>query len=820
MSTDGSRSDSDAPRYALAWAALVYLLLTLALGFPALGGGFLVTPPSDQYIAGFPVRDFAAQSLKSGLGIPLWNPYIFGGMPYVAAMGVGDIYYPTQILRAILPVDVGMTVGFMLHVFMAGMFMYGFCRALGLSFYASLIGGAAYLLSGPTAGLVSPGHDGKLFVGALTPLALLMLLRWVRDGRLWALGGFALTVGLAVLTPHPQPLQYTLLLCGAFGVYCAFGWGGAPLTTRLGVQRLAFALGAVVIGFAIGAIQYAPFIEYIPLSPRADGIGGYDTATSFSMPIEELLNAYLPEFSGLLGQYWGRNGIHHHSDYFGVTVLLLATAAIGATGKSVALSRSFKWFLLGVLVVATLWALGGFTPFYRLVYAVVPGTKFFRAPSTIMYLMAFATAVFAAIGVERVLSGDVKRQWAIAWGIGAVVIALLAVSGALTNLGSTIIEGFYRTVNASPAQLDNAVAKVADNRGAVAFGGVRSLIFALLGIVLCVAVQQRRIALRAAGLALLGAVSVDLWLVERKYWGFSPRASVVYGSDATIEYLKAHRDSGRVITAQLSGSMAYHDAMMLGDGLMVHGVRQVLGYHGNSIGRYDRLVNADAVFGSAGMRSLLNVRYLLANELLPDSTLGRVFGPAARLVAGPARNAPGTMVYLYDLGPSDAAWVATAATKAPDDQSLPTLQDPRFNAAAQRSVAILDSASPTPALPSLNVMPNPSTVTARVQRPTHSRIVVDLSAPAQDGNVLIVSENFYPGWQALVDGKPATAERADYTLIGIPLTVGARKVELEFTSSASSKGKAITLVALLASILLIAAGLMPNRRGAVATGAA
>ena len=78
MSTSAAgSSESDAPRYALAWAALLYVLLTLVLGYPALTGGFLVTPPSDQYIGGFPVRDFAAQSLKAGLGIPLWNPYIF-----------------------------------------------------------------------------------------------------------------------------------------------------------------------------------------------------------------------------------------------------------------------------------------------------------------------------------------------------------------------------------------------------------------------------------------------------------------------------------------------------------------------------------------------------------------------------------------------------------------------------------------------------------------------------------------------------------------------------------------------------------------------
>src|SRR5262245_28706377 len=211
MSTSHQTSTMQpAPRFALLWVIAVCVAAMLTLGYPALAGKFLVTPPSDQYIGGFPVRDFAAQSLKHGLGIPLWNPYIFGGMPYVAAMGVGDIYYPTQLLRALLPVDVGMTWGMMIHVWLAGLFMFALCRALGLTFWASLIGGAAYMMCGPTAGLVSPGHDGKLFIGALTPLALLQLLRWVRDGKLWALGAFAITIGLGVLSPHPQLLQYQL----------------------------------------------------------------------------------------------------------------------------------------------------------------------------------------------------------------------------------------------------------------------------------------------------------------------------------------------------------------------------------------------------------------------------------------------------------------------------------------------------------------------------------------------------------------------------------------------------------------------------------
>jgi uncharacterized membrane protein len=209
------------PRRAGLWAALVYALCTFALAYPALSGGFLVNPRSDQFIGGFPVREFAAASLKAGHGIPQWNPYLFGGLPYIAAMH-GDIFYPTFILRAILPTDVALTWSFIIHMFLAGCFTYLFLRGWGVRFYGALVGGIAYMLSGPIASYASPGHDGKLFVSALLPLVLWFLIRGVRDGRAWAWGGLAISIGLAVLSPHPQLLQYLLLVSGAFALYLAF----------------------------------------------------------------------------------------------------------------------------------------------------------------------------------------------------------------------------------------------------------------------------------------------------------------------------------------------------------------------------------------------------------------------------------------------------------------------------------------------------------------------------------------------------------------------------------------------------------------------
>lgn len=796
------------PRLALLWAALVYTVATLTLGFPALAGRFLVTTHSDQYIAGYAFREFAAESLRSGNGFPLWNPYLQGGMPYVAAMH-GDIFYPTFLLRMFLPTDVAMTWGFVIHVILAGIFTYGFLRAAGVGFYAALVGGLAYLMSGPIAGYVSPGHDGKLFVSALLPLACWLLTIGMREGRAWAWGALALVTGLAVLSPHPQLLQYMLLAAGSYALWLALErQGRAPRVARpVAFRRLGYALGAVLLGFAMGAIQYLPVREYVDWSPRAGG-KGWEHAVSYSMPLEELVSTYVPQFSGILDAYWGRNGIHFHSEYFGAVALFLAVAGIFWVDR--AGGRGFARFWVGAFIVSLLWTLGGSTPFYRLVYAIVPGTTYFRAPSTMMYVAMFAVAVLAALGTERLLAARLSRRYSIGWLVAAALVAFMATAGGLTNLATSVA-------------LPGREAAAAANHGALVLGAWRSFLFIAVVAGLAWALTERKLTSRAAAVALVLAMTVDYWSVLRNYWQFMPGADVVYASDATIETMQQEREPYRVLPMPLSNDMAYRDPFLGGDALMAHEVPNVVGYHGNELGRYQQLVGSasgnEPLFRSAALRSMLNVKYLLTNvgpdvPLDPNDptfTLLRLL-PGAKHAAGPVQNAAGSTVHLYRLGEgAEAAWVAAAIVKAPDDGVLATVADPRFDATVRHRVALFDTAAAVPAQAPAAELPEASTIDATVARTGPGRMTVRLDAPATPGSALVVSENFYPGWRATVQGQDVPVHRANYTLIGIALPAGATEVGLRFESSPYEIGKLVTLLAFAAAVALTIFGAVRAR---------
>ena len=170
-----------------------------------------------MFIAGYSFRLFGAETFKSTGSIPQWNPYLFGGLPYIAAMH-GDIFYPTAWLRWIMPVDLAITWGMVVHLVLAGWLTYVFARALGSSWSGAITAGVAYELTGIVASQMSPGHDGKLFVSALTPLAFWILLRAIRDAQRWAYGVFALVVALTVLG-HYHMSYFLLIALGLWTLY-------------------------------------------------------------------------------------------------------------------------------------------------------------------------------------------------------------------------------------------------------------------------------------------------------------------------------------------------------------------------------------------------------------------------------------------------------------------------------------------------------------------------------------------------------------------------------------------------------------------------
>jgi hypothetical protein len=373
------------------------------------------------------------------------------------------------------------------------------------------------------------------------------------------------------------------------------------------------------------------------------------------------------------------------------------------------------------------------------------------------------------------------------------MIALLASTGALTSFA----ENF-----AADRQLDGVRA----NNSALMVGAWRSFAFVALAAGLGFGILRGRISKNAAVWSLAALMTVDLWTVERLYWMFSPPAKVIYASDPIIDLLKSEPQPVRVLAVPFV-QPEQPDAFLTGDALMTHRIRNVLGYHGNQIGRYNDLTggrtNPQQLF-NPNVLQLTNTKYLLTN--LPEVP----FLPNVVLAKGPVRNASGDVVYLYRFTEDHPySWLTPVAVKAPDDQVLTTVVNPRFDV---KRAALFDTSARVRSSVGVQALPAPVSATTSVSHYEPGKVRIDLSAPAPDGASLVVSENYYPGWKATVDGKPAAIGRADFTFIGVDLPAGARTVQLDFTSPSYERGKVITWIAILLGFLMLGVGIWRDRR--------
>ncbi len=760
-----------------AWMALgVFLLAALTLCWPMLAGRWLLG--DDQYIAGYGFRLFGAEMFRATGHIPEWNPYLFGGMPYIAAMH-GDIFYPTAWLRWILPIDTAMNLGFFSHIVLAGAAMYAFLRALRVSWSGAIVGGLAYELTGIVASLVHPGHDGKLFVSALAPLLLLALLRSIRDRRLWGYGLLAVTVGLSILSPQFQMAYYLLVAGALWAIYLAFVDPERPADLNW-IRELGFAAVAVALGLAIAGIQVLPFLSYIPYSPRGAGgpSTGWGYAVLFSMPPEEIVTTVLPQFNGVLQDYWGQNAFKLHTEYLGALVVVLAVVGLG--------DRTRRRTVLALGVIALLFllvSLGGHTPFYRLWYEVMPMMKKVRAPGMAFFLVALPVSAFAGFGTDRLLRGDVPRR---------TLLVPLAVLGGLALLGVLGILQSFATVLAIPEQ----AARVEANAPALRLGAARRLLVVLVGGAARWAVWSGRRGRGAATAAIAVVVLGDLWSIDRLFFTFREPASVIYADDAVTSRLRAEPKPFRVLDV----------GVYQGSYLMAHDIQTMLGYHGNEVRYYDELLGGKGQWrfaGSPALLDLLAVRYLLLPQAQPVPGYHQVLGPVTTTPGAPA------VLLERDTIPRYVR-VLPGAAKLPEEQVVPTVIDPRFP--YDRIALYPDTASVTPAPIRGGQVPEPAAIHATLADWAPGRMRITLEGAAAGPSYLVIGETWYPDWHATVDGKPASLLRADHALLSVELPPGAREVALHFASPSYARGKLVTLVALLVTGMLLAAPLWRRPR--------
>ncbi len=378
----------------------------LGYRFP-LGGG-------DLYGQLLPIWDYVARWVRHGI-LPLWDTQLMAGDPILSEAQYGllnPLNWPLFLFAPIperLPL---VRVAFTFWLAAVGMALY-LHRAprWHLGWRAALTGAIAYAFSQPF--VIHLGHPHILDVMAWLPWLLWGMEAAMRRSR--AIPWAALALGMLLLGGHGQAILYALMLATAYGL--VFGLEGPSPGRRLGRLGL-----VALLGGALAMPVLLPALERVPLTMRA--IAPPETRQGYEFLPAMWIDFITPNFHGQGWRFWP-DWARVESGYVGVVALALVPMGLKA------MRHRERGFLLGGLLFAFLFALGGHGPLYPRLAAL----PFFDATwktGRMMGIVAFLLAVTGAVGME-VVDHKGQRPWPWVLGLTGATAALIVATPHLTQ---------------------------------------------------------------------------------------------------------------------------------------------------------------------------------------------------------------------------------------------------------------------------------------------------------------------------------------------------------------------------------------------------
>jgi len=771
---------------------------------------------------------FVAAAYRDG-ELPLWNPYTMAGHP-IYADGVTRTLSPFLLFYRFFDVPLGYSLVRLFELMLAAVFMYVFLVAIGASANGSLMGSLVLGFSAHSMlHLTGLGWWGGLM---WLPLILMFVDRAVRRPQAGLRN--ALLAGVCLAAQFfcgylPNQIYYV----GAVVLYYAFfafvarrGESG-----RASARLLALTALTLAVGLALSATQWVPSLELLSYSNRKI-VGA------------ELGYVYLPPwyaatlvFPNLFGSAYDVKALtlftalgvsHDHILYLGVGALLPLGFALywlrqtrkkneGSpqlpfAGLDDAVRRRAVFFvLLGAVSLALMMT----APLYVHVTRFIPILQVIRVAVRAGVLFLFAAAVLVAFGTDLLLGSgaDALRPFAARgkrFAIGVVAFVLVAV------IGSYIVKLIGMTVDAGERGRSAYIRKTALLLSAQ-FTPPSAGILIPLGLLFLVgvlvwALVEGRTAKKNLFICLVALLLADLYWNSYQFDHTFDRSRVFPRTEIT-DLLRA-LPSGRVLVAP--SGLETNRSALAGAGaekiiappntLLPYQIPAVSGKNQQFPRWYREFASliepqpnlSHVVFDQyrSPFFDLLNVRYVVTHESAP-----RLDGYDL------LRTAEGVSLYENRNAMPRAFFASSAISANSPAESLATMRSPDFNPATQTVVEV--DAGPAP-FSAGSLPPDSGFQAQRAARIIgEGRNWVSIETDNLRDGLLVLSDNYYPGWSAAVDGAPTQILRANHTMRAVNVPAGRHLVSFVFRPAAFFKSMyvsiaaaVLTLGALVLSVLL------------------
>jgi len=673
--------------------------------------------------------------------LPLWNPHIMSGAPFLAN-AQSAVFAPLNVVYYVLPLKIAWTVNLLLRLFLAGMFMTLFVRSLGASATGAIVSGILFAFCGFTIQWQGMSNGDTCI---WLPLMCYAVLRLHRHPNAVSIAIAALAFSIPVLSGHPETAAHSVLVAC---VFAAFLMGRAKAGRFLATFTI-----AALLAVGLAAVQIIPTFEWLgqlglqveapqPVLDRHQGQG------LFSRDITRN-----PSSAGL----W----IPEASAYVGM---------IGFLGASLAWfhrSRRYVYFLLAITVIAATVAYG--VQPIRWVVVHLPIIKAMKN-GRLTLVVDFALAALAGLGISAI--GE--QFWTMTALMRKRAIQFAGIAFIVVSLG--IYEVHRATL--TPVQFWRSP--------------VGSFVF-LVAALLLIALRLRGVVNeRSFSILVCSLAGIEMLSFSYGYTRFSTMPDV-FPPAGVIDFIQT-RDNSTPFRVAKDRFPIPHDAGMVygfesADGYDLTTQRTRLFHAGLIEDREDGIMFlAEKILAAADRRfDMLNVRYLMVSKPGPEFDM---VSTSSRFTPVFSQGRVAVFENKMALPRFLAVPLSGIEVRAGFAAQLERMQQSSFD--PERSVVL-------PEMPRDVSLADakPGSSDARVQLSARGlsdyRLRMDSSAPA----VLVISQMYYPGWRATIDGVETQVYPVNAALTGIIVSSGSHDVRLFFQPASFRIGFAISLVSLI-----------------------
>lgn len=769
-------------------AILLLIILTIAIGSEMFSGNVIGSTHPDNDLGYFlALRNFTFYADSS---LPLWNPYVMCGVPLVAEIQSG-IFYPPNLVFHFLPLGIAVNITLFLHLYLLALSTYLFGRQLSISRPGAVIAAAVFCFCSPVFLRLFAGHHTDLYTIAWIPAVFLIVHRIGQSAELKRFIYLGLILCLQFLAGHPQYQLYTIFFSWLYLLFITRHLLRRDKIKSWVLNNAGFFLSICIAGL-IALPQIVPVFEMLSLSPRKTLDVG-DVAW-FSLPFQNLLTLLTPRIfgDGVTLPYWGLYNLWEMCAYCGTIALLFAVAAVSNLRKS-----SHVIYFIFLALFALVMALGDNTPLLKVLYYVLPGFKMFRGHSKGILFVCFAIAVLAGTGYDAIRDSALEkgRRFLVPLMVGSGILFMSLMVIPYPALLKDPVRSFLSYVQQDPrSYLPVPGVENTEFVNAAVKQAVMSVRYFLasffIGIILIL------LTLRLGSRPLLNILTILFILGDVFFFGKTFVSSVdVHHWDLKPDVMQfLARDNDRYRAAVLTTFGPKYG--------ITSNLHQIVGDYPYVLSRYSRLFNLanqgrptetmkiTAIRRISPVYNLLSLKYLVVNanrkldipgyyEVYNDGILSilenryaqkRAYFPRSIKVVDTETEA---LRGVFDVpsirGDQTIIEKEPAAGVSVDNVSLAFSKDP------DQAVEIFD----------------------------YSANRIGLRANLTANAWIILTDTFYPGWKATIDGKTrANILVANYIFRAIHVPKGRHEIVFEYWPTYFSVSITVALMTLLGCCLL------------------